>query len=240
MEAFFILVEPAVPENVGASARAIKTMSFSNLRLVNPCDHLSMEAIKLAHGAGEILSSAALFSSLGKATEDLDFVVGTSAKVRRVKHDYYPVDQLVDLLMRKGSWVKKIGIVFGREESGLSNGEIRRCDLITYIPMAGSYPSLNLSHAVMIVAYELSALKIGRQKEPAKLPDRLTLKAAGTQMEAMLSSMGVKSNETLYNRIIERINLAGEKDLHLLSSIYKYFRESRHNEKEGKEEEDLS
>jgi len=227
MEAYFILVEPAVPENVGASARAIKTMSFSNLRLVNPCDHLSLEARKLAHGAGDILLSAAVFSSLDKATEDLDFVIGTSARVRRVKHDYYPVDQLVDLLMRKGSWVKKIGIVFGREESGLSNEEIHRCDLIAYIPMAGSYPSLNLSHAVMVAAYELSAMNSGKQKEPAQYPDHLTLKAVCMQMEEVLLSLGVKSNQTLYNRIMERINMAGEKDLHLLSSIGKYFRDSR-------------
>src|SRR4030042_4402656 len=116
MDIYFILVEPAVPENVGASSRAIKTMYFNKLRLVNPCDYLSMEAKKLAHGSVEILSSARVFPSLDQAIQDLDLVIGTSAKSRRVKHDYYPADQLVDIIHRKGSAVQSAGIVFAREE----------------------------------------------------------------------------------------------------------------------------
>jgi tRNA/rRNA methyltransferase len=233
MEIFFILVEPAVPENVGASARALKTMSFNNLRLVNPCDYLSAEARKLAHGAGDILTSATVFSSMGKATGDLDFVIGTSAKGRRVKHDYYPVDQLPDLIARKGNFIRRIGIVFGREESGLSNEEIHLCDIISYIPMAGRYPSLNLSHAVMIVAYELSAINIGKQKNLVIMPANLTLKAARMQIEEILSSVGVTNNKTLYNRIIERINIVGEDDLHLLYSICKHFSAGKEKKQKG-------
>jgi len=239
MEIFFILVEPAVPENIGASARAIKTMSFNNLRLVNPCDYLSVEARKLAHGAGDILTSAMVFSSLGEAMSDLDFVIGTSAKGRRVKHDHHPVDQLSDLIARKGRSIRRIGIVFGREESGLSNEEIHLCDIICYIPMAGRYPSLNLSQAVMIVAYELSAINIGKQKKVVIKPDNLTLKAARVQIEEILSSVGVANNKTLYNRIIERIHNVGEHDLHLLYSVCKYIRtnkEKKQKEEKGKED----
>jgi tRNA/rRNA methyltransferase len=80
MQIFFILVEPAVQENVGAAARAIKTMGFSRLILVNPCDYLSGPARWLAHGSGEILDNAQVFPSLKEAIVNFDFVVGTSAK----------------------------------------------------------------------------------------------------------------------------------------------------------------
>ncbi|MBS1234244.1 MAG: methyltransferase, partial [Bacteroidetes bacterium] len=120
MEVYFILVEPAVPENVGASARAIKTMSFNKLRLVNPCDYLSKEAKKLAHGSNEILSSAEVFESLDQAIQDIDLVIGTSAISRRVKYVYYPADRLVEIIRKKGSYIHSAGIVFGREEYGLT------------------------------------------------------------------------------------------------------------------------
>ncbi len=227
MEIYFILVEPAVPENVGAAARAIKTMSFNKLRLVTPCDYLSTESRKLAHGAGDILTSATVFSSLGEAVEDLDFVIGTSAKARRVRHDYYRVDRLPKLIAGKGNLVKKAGVVFGREESGLTNDEIRLCDIIGTIPMAGSYPSLNLAQAVMVVAYELSSLVIGRQKKPGGSPGHLTLKATRARVSEILHAAGVDNNKTLYNRIMERINVAGEDDLHLLCSVCKYFGRSK-------------
>jgi tRNA/rRNA methyltransferase len=227
MEIYFILVEPAVPANIGASARAIKTMSFNKLRLVNPCDYLSMEAKKLAHGSNEILSSAEIFESLDQAIQDIDLVIGTSAKSRRVKHDYYPADRLVDIINKKGSSIRSAGIVFGREEYGLTNEEAKRCDILCTIPMAVRYPSLNLSQAVMIMAYELSVLHTDNQKKSMSNPDALTLKAARSMIEEALASIGLNQNEVLFNRIMERISMAGEDDLHLLYSVCKFFRESK-------------
>ncbi|MBN2274364.1 MAG: tRNA/rRNA methyltransferase [Bacteroidales bacterium] len=227
MDIFFILVEPAVPENVGATARAIKTMSFNELRLVNPCDYLSKEARMLAHGSGEILESSSVFSSLEEAITDIDFVIGTSAKPRRVKHDLYPVDQLCNIIKNKGNTINSIGVVFGREEYGLSNKEAQLCDIISYIPMAARYPSLNLSHAVMIFAYELLKMNAGGHPGSSIKEGDLSFRAVQGQLENILSSLGIKSNETLYNRILERINIAGEEDLHLLCSVGKYFERSK-------------
>ena len=129
MKISFILVEPAVPGNVGAAARAIKTMGFSDLRLVNPCDHLSEEARMLAHGSNEILEKAGVFNSLPQALENLDLAVATTAKKRSARVQYIPVHELTGFLDGKGSSVQSAGIVFGREESGLTNDEIRMCDL---------------------------------------------------------------------------------------------------------------
>jgi tRNA/rRNA methyltransferase len=80
MQIHFILVEPAVPENVGAAARAIKTMGFTSLRLVNTQAHKDERAGWLAHASNEILENADEFHTLKEATKDIDWIIGTSAK----------------------------------------------------------------------------------------------------------------------------------------------------------------
>ncbi len=82
MKICIILNHPTTPENIGAAARALKTMGFSDLRLVDPCDHLSDRAHWLAHGSEDILESAQVFNSITAAISDIDFLIGTSAKKR--------------------------------------------------------------------------------------------------------------------------------------------------------------
>ena len=82
MEIVFVLVEPAVPENIGASARALKTMGFDQLRLVNTQQHLEKQARILAHGSGDILAQAQAYDSLPAALADIDLAIATSAKPR--------------------------------------------------------------------------------------------------------------------------------------------------------------
>ena len=101
MEYYFILVEPSVPGNIGAAARAIKIMGFRHLWLVKPCNHLDREAIKMAHGSGDILKNARIFDSLQQALKDIDFVAGTSAK-KRTAHEEY-----LDLFSTAGDHYKK-------------------------------------------------------------------------------------------------------------------------------------
>jgi len=226
MEIVFILVEPSVPENIGAAARAIKTMSFNNLRLINPCDHLSINAIKLAHGSKDILDSAQIYHSLKDATADIDFIIGTSAKPRRVRQDYYPLNQLTEFLAKKGSTIQSVAIIFGREDRGLSNDEARLCDIISFIPMAASYPSLNLAQAVMVYAYELSTLNLISEKSMIKISDNtLSFKTARNKLSLVLAAIGVTKNQTLYNRIMERASALNEDDLHLVYSICKFISE---------------
>ncbi len=218
MQIHFILVEPAVPENVGAAARAIKTMGFSSLRLVNTEAHLDEKASWLAHASNEILENAQEFNSLKEATRDIDWIIGTSAKKRRVNEDYYPSNKINDLIKAKASSVKNIAIVFGREESGLTNEELKLCDIITSVPMKTTYPSLNLGQSVMIYAYTLSMLEIN-EKMPDQKADQAELNILKLKTENILSDIGFKKDSAIYNRIMERLMILGETDIHLLLSI---------------------
>ena len=221
MDFTFILVEPAVPENIGACARALKTMGFSELRLVNPCDFRNTEAKKLAHGSLEILENAIVLETLVKATEDCHFVVGTSAKHRRVKHDYYQITEIADLVRSKENIINKVGIIFGREERGLENDELNSCDVVSYIPMKTVYPSLNLAQAVMVYAYELSRINVVGQVDK-KLREEDEYSNLKKKVGEFLVKNQISRNQVLYNRIFERLSLLKEEDIHLLHSIYKY------------------
>ncbi len=248
MKVSFILVEPAVPGNIGASARAIKTMGYKDFRLVNPCDHLSTEARMMAHGSGDVLEKAGLFGGLDEALADLDLSVATSAKKRDARTRFHTAQSLPGIIRSKGRTVKNIGIVFGREESGLTNDEIRMCDLASGIPLKESFPSLNLAQSVMIYAYTLAEFSPAEQtpmqmemqstgkfddpgpsggsmddsphwetgfRDPEQKEFRIMMERSGD----LLRKIGMDRNPALYNRIMERIALLGEDDIHLLLSV---------------------
>jgi tRNA/rRNA methyltransferase len=173
IDVIFVLVEPAVPENIGAAARALKTTGFTQIRLVNPCNHLADEAKWLAHGSNDILEAADVFASLKEALDGVDFAVGTTAKNRSAKADYYTPEAAKGLIFKKSGTISKIAIVFGREESGLTNGELRMCDIASSIPLFAPYPSINLAQSVMIYAYVFSTLKQRINNEPG--PEKMLI-----------------------------------------------------------------
>lgn len=218
MQIHFILVEPAVPENVGAAARAIKTMGFSSLRLVNTKAHIDEKAAWLAHASNEILENAKEFPTLKEAIKDIDWIIGTSAKKRRVNEDYYPSNKLNELIEAKSGTIKNLAIVFGREESGLTNDELKLCDIVTSVPMKTTYPSLNLAQSVMVYAYTLSQLDY-EEKNPDQETNQDELNILKTKTENILQKIGFKEDTAIYNRILERLMILGKTDIHLLLSI---------------------
>jgi tRNA/rRNA methyltransferase len=219
MEIHFILVEPAVPENIGASARALKTMGFSSMRLVNPCDYLHVKSRMLAHGAQDVLENSKVYKSLESALHDIDFSIGTTAKRRSVKFDYHNSDNIPSLIREKKGAIKSLGIVFGREESGLTNEELQLCNIASSIPLEESYPSLNLSQAVMLYAYLMSPLRITSQVEyaPVEGQDWALLQKKAVEI---LNKVGIDSNPNLYHRMLERLSLINRDDMNLFMSFF--------------------
>lgn len=218
MHLTFILVEPKVAENIGASARAIKTMGFKSMSLVNPVEYLSGKASWVAHGSYDILESAKVFSNLEEATREMDLVIGTTARYRIKKRDYTAISELNSLLSGKSESVDKVAIVFGREESGLTNEELMLCDITTSIPLAADFPSLNLSQAVMIYAYELSALPARLESTGHSLPEENSVRALKIKATGLLEKSGIQRDDAIFGRIMERISLAGDTDIKLLHS----------------------
>jgi tRNA/rRNA methyltransferase len=218
MNVSFILVEPVTPENVGAAARAIKTMGVSRLLLINPCNYLSGPARWLAHGSGEILENAVVFFTLNDALNDFDFVIGTSAKKRSVKYDYLPLPKLAELLKMKGNTLQNVAVVFGREESGLRNDELKLCDLVTTIPMKTTFPSLNLAQAVMLYAWEISKISFIETTE-LSFKNEESLRALLEKIHVILLETGFKEQSAIFPRFMERAGFLKEDDIHLLHSF---------------------
>lgn len=215
----FVLIEPRTPGNIGAAARAMKTMGFKDLCLVNPCNHLDGEAKWLAHGSYDILQQAEITSTFEESLAGVDFVVGTTAKTRSVRADYYPIKQLPDIILSKGNTISNIAIVFGREDTGLRNNELQRCDLVTSVPLNTSYPSLNLSQAIMIYAYTLSPFTIEYLLAKEKPSNSNSFAKLKKKVEDLLMTTGMNPESSIYPRILERLILLEEKDIHLSHSI---------------------
>ena len=219
MSITFILVNPAVPANVGAAARAMKTMGFGQMRLVNPCDHLSKEARMLAHASNDILENAILFTSLKEALHDIDLVIGTTARRRTIRNRFVLLGDIPDLILSKGTTVKNIAIVFGSEESGLSNEDANQCDVLSTISMATKYPSLNLSQAVMVYAYELSVLAGKKTRKNASKANEQSWKVLRDRTTELLDNLDMPEGDLIRYKILERMALLSEKDIYLLHTL---------------------
>jgi TrmH family RNA methyltransferase len=151
-----ILVEPQTPANIGAVARAMKTMGLSRLVLVRPAPwREAPEAWYIAHGAEALLETAEECEALEAALAPLWLVAGTTNRRRtRVHADPEPPDTAAPRLVAAAQG-GPVGVLFGNEDTGLSSADLSRCPLVITIPSAIERPSLNLSHAVQVVAYEL-------------------------------------------------------------------------------------
>jgi tRNA/rRNA methyltransferase len=229
LEITFILVNPGVPENIGASARAIKTMGFNKLTLINPPEGYLVKARILAHGSADILEKAEIYSSFKSAISGYDYLIATSSKKRRTNEEHVQADELPELILLKKAHLKRIAIVFGGEESGLSNTEIKQCDLISSIPLASPYPSLNLSQAVMIFAYILSGLESSRNQTSSG-PQEASLKVLKEKITGILKNIPLKQPHIIGPRIMEKISLMKDDDLNLLHSICNAYLEERRRE----------
>jgi tRNA/rRNA methyltransferase len=157
----FVLVEPSHPANVGAAARALKTMGFSRLVLVRPRDAAVIadaQARAMASGAHDVLLAAGVVDDLEQALHGVLWSVALSARGRGIgPPEMTPREAAAHAgaLAAAGSAPGEVAFVFGNERVGLSNADVERCNAIAHIPANPAYSSLNLSQAVQVVAYEL-------------------------------------------------------------------------------------
>jgi tRNA/rRNA methyltransferase len=151
-----VLVEPSHNGNIGSTARAMLNMGLTDLWLVNPQNKIDDIALTLSCHAIDVLKNAKIVESLSDALDGVDFVVGTSARVRRVSLPIEPISTVATTIINRISEKdQKIAILFGRERIGLLNEELLMSNVHAFIPSNEGYTSLNLAQAVQLVAYEI-------------------------------------------------------------------------------------
>ncbi len=181
----FVLVETSHPGNIGSAARAIKTMGFSELVLVNPRYPHALEdeqAIALASGATDVLAGARIVGTLDEALDGCNISVALAATLREFSPPVFEPRQLAERLA--GDEALRAALVFGNERFGLSNEEVMKCSALVSIPANAAYSSLNLSQAVQVLAYECRMAALGEPREPSGIGFRGEL-ASAEQVEGM-------------------------------------------------------
>ena len=230
----FVLIGTSHPGNVGATARAMKVMGFSELVLVRPrfADVLVQEdTVAMASGAADILVRARIVDTVAEALEGVTFAIGTAMTPRDFgPPTITPREGLSELARTHAAVGHKVGFVFGSERHGMANEDVYRCHAVLSIPTDPGYGSLNLSQAVQLMAYEWR-MALGGFPVVARTPD-VDL-ASGAAVQAMLGHLeqalvklefldpaAPKKLMPRLNQLFNRAELRQE-DIHILRGIAK-------------------
>lgn len=162
-----VLVNTSHPGNIGAAARAMKIMGLTRLYLVEPrTEFPHQKSVWRAVGAADLLERAIVVTTLDEAIADCGLVVGTSARERRIPWPVEDARVAAVKIVDTAEANNQVAIVFGREDRGLSNEELHKCQFHLSIPTSDSYSALNLAAAVQVVSYEVQMAWRGRQDQP--------------------------------------------------------------------------
>lgn len=186
-----VLVETTHPGNIGATARAMKTMGLTDLRLVSPREFPSETAVDRAVGAVDVLAEARVHATLSEAIADCRVVVGATARNRTIPlARFMPRDAAEHLVAHAGR--QPVAIVFGRESSGLSNQELDLCTHVVGIPANPEFSSLNLAAAVQVLTYELRVAALGGtaadENDATEMASHAELEMFYTHLAAVLAA----------------------------------------------------
>ena len=168
-----VLSRTSHPGNIGAAARAMKTMGFSDLVLVEPRHFPDPDASAMAAGAAGLLEGARTYKSLDAALADRVLVVGFSARGRGLSHEARALREAAPEILEAASR-GPVALVFGNETSGLSNEELSRCQRLVSVPANPEYSSLNLAATVQVACYELATTAVRFQMAASKAGEPAT------------------------------------------------------------------
>jgi len=180
-----VLHEPQDLVNIAHVVRAMKNFGFTDLRVVSPREYDRYRIEGIAHQTHDVVSRVERYDALVAALGDCVHVVGFTARGRAAKRNLQrPREAAAEILA--AAETGKVGLLFGREDKGLSNDDLDRCHRIVTIPSAPAYPSLNLGHAVVVTLYEL-ALARGAAERPFKPPRRPAERATVEEIERLFA-----------------------------------------------------
>jgi tRNA/rRNA methyltransferase len=230
----FILIGTSHAGNVGATARAMKVMGFSDLVLVAPRDpnvQRKAEAVALASGATDVLAKARVAADMTQALEGISYVCATAMTPR----DFGPSTHAPrELFATLGRSAHRVAFVFGSERFGLSNDDVYRCHACLSIPTRADYGSLNLSQAVQLIAYDwrqaLGGFDVVSRTTDATLADATAVQGLIDHWRLALEQIGFhdptapKKLLPRLNRLLNRVQLTQE-EVHILRGIAKAVQE---------------
>jgi tRNA/rRNA methyltransferase len=178
-----ILVEPQLGENIGAAARAMANFGLVRLRLVRPRDGWpNVQARRSASGADRILDEAQLFDTLQEAIADCNLLFAATARQHDQAKPVVGADEAARMAVPRAAAGETVAFMFGRERNGLENDEVGLADIILTLPVNPAFASLNLSHAVAVIAYEWMKAASG-----GTLPFSMPQKSAAAAKEQLLA-----------------------------------------------------
>jgi tRNA/rRNA methyltransferase len=226
----FVLVRPKSAGNLGSAARALKNMGFGDLRLVAPeASPKDNNAHAMAVHAKDVLAHAKICATLEDALQDCNLTVGTTCRGGPYREATRPLRESARELMEVSA-ANRVAIIFGPEDTGLTNQELKFCQKLITIPTSAEYASINLAQSVILCAYELRmALEGEPQKsvEPAQLASANEINAALERMKEALLAIGFLPEENpehimfALRGIFGRTGLA-PRELEILNGIAKH------------------
>lgn len=230
-----VLVRPRFAGNVGAAARAVRSMGFARLAVVNPQVRVDdPRAREMAADAGDLLATVKTYRTTSQAVSSAHIVVGTTRRHGRLRGQRLSPRDLADLLSKEAAF-NSVAVLFGPEDAGLTNREISLCHWLVSIPTGVTSRSLNVSHAVTIMCYELS-LAFARMTTK-RLATAGQLEALFQQMERTLLEAGFLQQENPLRimlpirRVFYRAGL-DQREIRILRGILRQFDYHIHRERQ--------
>ena len=184
-----VLHRPQDVVNIAGTVRAMMNTGLSRLRLVAPDDYDAYRIGGIAHGSEWLLEGVEFFDTLDAALADASHIVGTTARRRTAAYVWrYPRDAAPALIARAAADAGPVAIVFGREDKGLSNEDLDRCNELLVVPTSERHWSLNLAQAVLLIAYELRLAALA-DTPPLPEPKRKSPPARPAELDALFTDV---------------------------------------------------
>ena len=223
----FILVKPQLGENIGACARSMKNFGFSKLYIVDPKINFPNNKAKATSvGAYDIINKAKVFKKVEKALDPFNIVISLSARRRDINKKHISVKEFRKIIKKKNI---NIGLMFGPEASGLSNQDLSFSNYVLQIPTSSKFKSLNLSHSVTIICYEIfkafNKKKIVKRSSKLKISSKFKISSTVKHLTKLLEKKNFFIPQEKRHSMILNINnliyrlQPNDKELRILASI---------------------
>ena len=224
----FILIKPQLGENIGACARSLKNFGFSNLHIVSPKQSWPNNRAKATSvGAYDIVKKAKVYNNTYDAIKDFSIVISLSARKRDINKKHISINKFLTIIRSKKN--TNFGLMFGPEASGLSNDYLSLSNFVLQIPTTKKFKSLNLSHSLTVICYEIFKLinfkKFKKNPKNIKISSKRKISSLVSHLKKLLEKKGFfvpseKKHSMLMNinNLIYRLE-PNDKELRILASI---------------------